>query len=113
MRKFLFSALACVAFAGSGFASNEVVSENAETKTVTTSVENDFDFKYKKTIILEERKPCGVYVYVKNSDGTHRWIAHETKDPVSWDDCGTFKDETVKQMKLEKFAIEQVTVTWG
>src|SRR5690606_33897284 len=41
MRNFLFSALACVAFAGSGFASNEVVSEIAEIETVTTSVENN------------------------------------------------------------------------
>src|SRR5690606_452089 len=41
LTSFLLSALACVAFAGGGFAANEVVSEIAVIETVTTSVENN------------------------------------------------------------------------
>lgn len=41
MKKLLFSALACVAFAGSSFASNEVVNEVEANKGLTVNL--DFD----------------------------------------------------------------------
>lgn len=57
MKKFLFSALTCVAFAGSGFASNEVVSEiNYDVENVT-----EIDINSDEVLI-----PCTVqidYVY--------------------------------------------------
>src|SRR5690554_6154939 len=62
MRNFLLSALACVAFAGSGFASNEVVSEIAEIKTVTTSVEETADS-------LLGRNPCEFNIWVEDENG--------------------------------------------
>ncbi|HLV46773.1 MAG TPA: hypothetical protein VKY32_07010 [Flavobacterium sp.] len=65
MRKFLFSALAIVAFAGSGFASNEVVSENAETKTVTTvtTVEEMMN------LLVLGRNPCEFNIWVEDENG--------------------------------------------
>src|SRR5690606_15203281 len=63
MRNFLFSALACVAFASSGFASNEVVSEIAEIETVTTSAEEMLN-------ILElGRNPCEFNIWVEDENG--------------------------------------------
>jgi len=62
MKKFLLSALAIVAFAGSGFASNEVVSEITEIETVTTSVEEAAD-------LLLSNRPCEYSVVAEDSKG--------------------------------------------
>lgn len=97
MKKFLFSALACVAFAGSGFASNEVVSEIAEIETVTTSVENNEMNSINKTSnvfidsIDNNSDPCQltVRVYAKTKEGGLRLIhiggySSSSEDCLSW-----------------------------
>lgn len=59
MKKILFSALACVAFAASSFASNEVVYEKQDLSLEMSD----------KLTIQESQRPCTVYVWVTAPDG--------------------------------------------
>lgn len=66
MRKLVFSALACVAFAGSGFASNKVVVEK-----------QDFESA------VEEFAPCRVFFAVYDGSGdVLDYVYHETNTPT-------------------------------
>ena len=66
MKKMLFSALACVAFAGSAFASNEIVLEN-EIQDNKVEKNNQTDFYY---------DPCIVEIWGYNGEG--EWILKRT-----------------------------------
>ena len=68
MKKLMFSTLACVAFAFSGFASNEVVIENQEIKIEENSTTLE---KY----VFSEEDGCTTCTLVRlkfNPDGTIR-----------------------------------------
>jgi len=67
MKKMLFSAIAMVAFAGSAFASNEVVVENESVRTTTKIEINE-----KKKFFAE----CIVEIWGYNSEG--EWILKRT-----------------------------------
>ena len=100
MKKLLFSAMACIAFAGSAFASNEVVSKQ--------------DFLLLEMNEFEPKKPCKVHIYVIGPDGTKSWKTGEGGD-LTWDDCGQFKDKYISDMDQKGFKLidDNVTVIWG
>ena len=102
MRKLVFSALACVAFAGSGFAANEVV-----------KLRNIEEIK-ELEIIESSGKPCNVYVWVQTPDGKKEWRTGEGGS-LSWYDCGSYKDKFLQGLREEglKFSDEDISVTWG
>ncbi|WP_177761556.1 hypothetical protein [Flavobacterium sp. I3-2] len=64
MKKIMFSALACVAFAFSGFASNEVVEGNESVSDFNLETEiNESDFN------IEGTKPCEYYISITSPEG--------------------------------------------
>ena len=99
MKKLLFSAMACIAFAGSAFASNEVVSKQ--------------DFLLLEMNEFEPKKPCKVHVYVKDRNGNFSWQTGDGGN-LTWDDCGKFKDKFIEELKTKNLApTDDVTVIWG
>ncbi|WLD23146.1 hypothetical protein NU10_10565 [Flavobacterium dauae] len=76
MRKFVLSALACVAFAGSGFASNEVVEKDVLTITEeSNSILDNFEFaEYPCQFGITVATPAGefldAYIVVGREGGT-------------------------------------------
>lgn len=103
MRNFLFSALACVAFAGSGFASNEVVSDKQDL-TLEKSVELD--------IADDSKKDC--YYIIKGTDGYGRpFHTKWTVGVVSSADCDNAKNDRVKLLERQGATIESTSVHWG
>lgn len=104
MRKFVLSAIACVAFAGSSFASNEVVYEKQD-----LSLE-----KSDKLTIQESQRPCTVYVWVTAPDGERQWKTGEGGS-LSWDDCGEYKDGFLNGLREQgfEFSEDDITVIWG
>lgn len=80
MKKLLFSALASVAFAGSGFASNEVVIEKQDLKTDITNSE----------FSLEEFAPCQVEFWVYDADGGFLDYVHKLTDTETIGGCYQF-----------------------
>lgn len=72
MRKLLLSALACVAFAGSAFASNEVIDENTylNQESDTDESKDDSGIQYKYT--------CNVSIYYTDFWGREQ-VYTETK----------------------------------
>lgn len=100
----MFSALACVAFAFSGFASCDL------NYTKEINLLNEPFFK------LDFFKPCKVYIYVTTPDGKTDWIVGDGGD-LNWDGCGEYKDKFIGEQqknKLIKFDTEKdVTVIWG
>src|SRR5690606_5894382 len=100
MKKLFFSAMACIAFAGSAFASNEVVSKQ------------DFLLIGMNVYVVE--KPCKVHIYVVGPNGNKSWLTGEGGN-LSWDDCGKFKDKYISDMDQKGFKLidDNVTVIWG
>ena len=64
MKKMMFSALACVAFAFSGFASNEVVEAKEFVSDINLETEVD-DFNLK----VEDFAPCEIVIIVRDKKG--------------------------------------------
>lgn len=103
MKKLLFSALACVAFAGSAFASNEIVNEeNMSLNTV------------KDEIVESSGRPCKVYVWAISPGGERVWKDGDG-GTVSYDECGKYKDKFLKDLKEQNFEFteDDITVIWG
>ena len=78
MKKFMFSALASVAFAFSGFASSDLIYAKE------INLLNESLFKY------EFFKPCTVLIYVITPDGKVDYVKGEGGD-LSWYECGEYK----------------------
>ena len=80
-------------------------------------LKEDCNSKYLLTHIeeIEEKKrPCTVYVKIINSDGSEATIPGRGGD-LSWDDCGKYKDQFVRDLVNGnvKFTEDDVTVIWG
>jgi len=81
MKKLFFSAMACIAFAGSAFASNEVVSENQ--LSVSEISENDSALR----IESDEKRPCSFKAAFVGRDGKIVIKEGSTEENVTKDDC--------------------------
>ena len=105
MKKLVFSAIACVAFAGNGFASNEIVFEK-----------QDFLAEMSKNSEITESggNPCKVYVWATGPDGKSDWKSGDGGS-LSYDDCGKYKDGFVKDLREKGFTFEEenIKVIWG
>ena len=101
MRKFAFSALACVAFAGSSFASNEIV-ENS------IFLDNEFSIENKNSELLDEDfKPCQVEFWIYDADGGVVDYIHRITDTPTKGDCYTFAGTIMREYEL---AFPQYTI---
>ena len=89
MKKFLFSALAVVAFAGSGFASNEMVTNvNEQHNVIVKSI-------YKDTQELQSAKPnCFVTVSVYDSRGRFLRNHYFEATTMTEDGCADYAEST-------------------
>ena len=115
MRNFLFSALACVAFAGSGFASNEVVSEIAEIETVTTSVENNSAYLNTNISVEEtsnDRKPCSYTIVYTNKAGRKVTVTGNTSGNVSAVTCANVMSIEVKKLEDSGMRVHSFSSEW-
>lgn len=87
MKKLLFSALASVAFAGSGFASNEIVESSIFLNnefSVETAEKSGLNF------LGEEFAPCQVEFWVFDSDGGFVDYVHTYIDVETAGECEIF-----------------------
>lgn len=93
MKKFMFSALACVAFAFSGFASNEEI----------------------QSFYFAPKAPCTVHVKVINPDGETEY--HGGKGgTITEKACGEFKVKYLADLKEQKYIFDEktdVSISWG
>lgn len=116
MRNFLFSALACVAFAGSGFASNEVVSEIAEIETVTTSVENNSAYLNTNISVEEtsnDRKPCSYTIVYSDRSGNRITVTGQSEGNVSAVVCSNIVSNEVKNLENLGARVHSFSSEWG
>jgi len=94
MKKIVFSALACVAFVGSNFASNEIVS----------------DFESDKTNVV----PCHATVYIINHNGeivVSKSIEIDTSKPSDCESAGEAFLEEVRSYFPGYIA--ELNLNWG
>ena len=82
MKKLLFSALACVAFAFSGFASNEVVEGKDFVSDLNLETQVD-DYNLK----VEDFAPCGISFFVFSADGEYITHIQDESDQKTASDC--------------------------
>ena len=97
MKKLLFTAMACVAFAFNGLASNEVV-ENTNDK------------------IEETKKPCKIAVKLKGADGEIYVRYASGAGNITLSDCDNVRVRFEKDLKEEGYEFnsdEDVTLIWG
>lgn len=115
MKKFLFSALACVAFAGSGFASNEVVPEIAEIETVTTSVENNSAY-LNTNISVEDTpndgKPCSYTIVYTNNAGRKVTVTGTSNGNVSAVTCANIVSIEVNKLRESGLSVDSFSTEW-
>lgn len=104
MRKLLFSALACVAFVGSGFASNEVV---YDTKNLKTEISVDLD------MVVAEKKPCSYTIKGKDAFGRDFHTRWTLQGEVTSADCDNAKNNRVAQLEKQGATIESTSTHWG
>lgn len=99
MKKLLFSAMACISFAGSAFASNEVIIEN----DVTIMTEQ-----------LDSKKPCLITATVTKDGQSMTKYAHGSGD-VSLADCEGVMNAFIQDLKNEGYVFSEkdITLIWG
>jgi len=103
MKKIMFSALACVAFAFSGFASNEVVDESIDVKmSENVMIQNDYliqEFEF-----FDDKGDCNIVIIVTTPKGMIVDVITRKKANTTSIDCAsTFKgmmDLTIKEYGL-------------
>lgn len=101
MKKFLFSALACVAFAGSGFAANEVIKfpkslDYCIDESVSRVGDCTFSFKV-----------------IDNNTGEVTetgWM--KSKNPVTRGDCSSFVSGAIKQLESQGYTVSEFSMVW-
>lgn len=106
MKKFLFSALACVAFAGSSFASNEVIND---TKYVSTTVEKADDKP-------DFNKSCKIAVKVKDRFGNGSTQYAGGSGNISLADCDNVRSRFEEDLRAKGYTFNSetdVTLIWG
>lgn len=104
MKKLVFSALACVAFAGSAFASNEVVVEKQELKS-EKSVELE--------IVESNEKPCNFRVTGRDAYGRSFVSSWRTVENTTQSGCDGAKNAKIKELEKLGAKIDKVDSTWG
>jgi len=106
MKKIILSALACVAFAFNGFASNEATKEKTAVEVALVQVLNH-------VISFEKAdKPCSVRVIGKDAYGNDFDTLYKYRDTSS-DGCDQNKKNKVSQLEKLGATIEKTVVTWG
>ena len=105
MRKVFLSALACVAFAGSSFASNEVVKDD-NCMAITKETTNEQ---------VEFNKPCKIEVRVRDRYGNPSTKFAGSLGSVSLSDCDGIRVRFEEDLRAEGyyFAEADVTLIWG
>jgi len=109
MRKLVFSALACVAFAGSGFASNEVV-KNEITSDENFQIENSTEII---NSVESDTKPCRFRIIGRDAFGRSFDTTWETTSNTTEGGCGKAKDAKVKELQDQEATIDKTIVVWG
>ena len=104
MKKFLFSALAFVAFAGSGFASNEVVYDEQNLKT---EISVDLD------IVDNAKKPCSYTIKGTDAHGRPFHTRWTVQGDVTSADCDDAKNNRVALLERQGSTIESTSTHWG
>lgn len=115
MKKFLFSALACVAFAGSSFASNEVL-ENVESSTKTTMCAFDKEIMESDLIIKEQlvfsNGLCEIVIFVFDRRGNLIDAVSRRSANVSSDWCANSYNRML-DMVMADYSIEEYDISGG
>ena len=97
MRKFIFSAFAVVAFAGSSFASNEVLCNQQLDQTESVD------------------RPCTIFVTIYNRDGSSGTLKKEG-GKMSLGNCGKFQDAYIFELREGGIHVDEdkdVLLVWG
>ena len=119
MRNFLFSALACVAFAGSGFASNEsneIVLENSEIDhaIMFSNIANHLE----KESFLDRiftKKDCKIEVRARDKNGNSTTKYAGGLGPITLLDCDNIRKRFEADLRADgyTFTDDDVTLHWG
>lgn len=100
MKNLLFSALACVAFAGSSFASNEIVSNLNKNGELTSDVKvTEISKNNLETNSKEDFIPCSVQIEYTYNGKT--FVKSAYADVANGDGCADFSN-TVKSDLISK-----------
>lgn len=117
MKKKFFTALACIAFAGSGFASNEIINNLAINKE---NLKTSFDFELFKSqssnlvFDFEEVRPCSWKAAVIGLDGMIKVVEGSTKDKVTKDGCRKAADGwAAATHQITPIVENSLDVVWG
>jgi|GEM_PF-4947416 len=118
MKKFLFSALACIAFAGSSFASNEIVNNFAtyekEVSEINLKSEITTTIDSVEAINSDETRPCSWKALVLGLDG--KWTVREgkTEGNVTKDGCKKAADGwAAATHQLTPIMENTMDIVWG
>jgi|SRR5690606_5823181 len=109
MKKFLFSALACIAFAGSSFASNEIV-KNEINLDEKSQIENSAKIT---NLVESDTKPCRFRITGRDVYGRSFNSPYRTVDNVTSEGCDAAKNAKVLELKEQGATIDTVESTWG
>ena len=101
MKKFLFSALACVAFAGSGFASNEVV---LDTKFITN--------EYLEALNAKVGDCSFSFKVVDNAGNVVETGWMRSTNPVTRGDCSSFVSGAIQKLESEGYTVSEYSMVW-
>lgn len=109
MKKFLFSALTCVAFATTGFASNEIVKNKITLEENSQIEKNNFEITQK-----EEFAPCQVEFWIYGADGTFIDYVHRLTDTETMGDCYSFAGDLMSgyERAFPGAVISEVSIGW-
>lgn len=108
MKKLLFSAMACIAFAGSAFASNEVVNENHHLENEIS--ENDSVL----AIESDEKRPCSFKAAFVGRDGKVVIKEGNTEEMVTKVGCKEAADAwAAATHQITPFIPGSLDTVWG
>lgn len=104
MKKLVFSALACVAFAGSSFASNEIVDKYDNYCSETSNDKIEFN------------KPCKIEVRAKDGEGNSVTKYASGSGNISLSDCDNVRSRFEEDLRADGYTFDSdtdVTLIWG
>jgi|GEM_PF-2436501 len=108
MKKLVFSALACVAFAGSAFASNTVVNEKDSFKGDKKKVESN-DFSLDKLFF---DNCAGSFVY-KDKTGKQMTKTLTGGTKASYDECLDWMEDKMTDLKAAGYTLVKYSNTYN
>ena len=110
MKKLMFSALACIAFAFSGFASNEVVNETSDAKiSENIAIEKDSVIDNNSEASTGD---CNVRIVATDAYG-RRFDKVFNYGNIPSDCCDSSKKDKVNELKNLGATIAKIETTWG